>query len=272
MPVARPKRLTDAHFPAPKQLSDSELVEVLEAHGFDDDQIKRMSLFLKTSINLLDSDMKSARRRKTRKADLNNLKASAKKIHDAIWHLQRCGFYGRQMARGSLAPLGEMFAVSWLREAFPDADSLPSREYPDAVGARTHPVREGPRFRGNPVYIEERTREARYHFARKQNLSLVSAALNEIKKSLDGTLQSGKKGREPCMFRHVFLINLALGWKGFGRDPHGQEQFGFRDFCEHIFESIEWPLVGIKRAIDKALTDHRAPALNHPKKRYQLRN
>jgi hypothetical protein len=263
MLLAKPKRkgrLTDAHFPVPARPSDEALRELLEPHGFEGDQIKRMVRFLRSLIDRFVVDMKSANRRKTRKADRRNLEVSANKINDVIWHLNACGFYGREMAEDGLAPLGEMFAVSWLREAFPDADNLPSREHLSAGDART-PVRLTPvrgRLRRDPVYIEERTREARYYFAREQNLSLVNAALSEILKSLNDTLRRRQKGREPCTFREAFLLNLARAWKGIGRDPHTRGPFGFCEFCEDIFEKIGWPIGGIRRAIDKALADRRA--------------
>ena len=257
MSAARPRqngRLTDACFPPPRQIPKTKLQEILEAHGFENGEIKRMTSFLESLVEIYHSDIKAARHRKTRRADRSNLKVAAKKIAEAIWRLNACGLHGREMAESSLSSLGEMFAVSWLREAFPDDDGLPAISYPVSRSPRA-PVR---RLWGELEYIEEHTREARHHFAREHNLSLISAALNEIEKSLRASVNKGRGGRNPCLFRHVFLINLALGWRGIGRDPHRTGPFEFPVFCDHIFEKIGWPRGGIKRAIDKALTDPRA--------------
>jgi hypothetical protein len=108
-----------------------------------------------------------------------------------------------------------------------------------------------------PAHDVEGTREARYYFAKEHNLFLVGAVLREIQKSLDEALRLSKSpgGRIPCTFRHWFIINLAAKWKEMGRDPRSSGPFAFPDFCEHVFEAIDWPLAGIRRAIDKALAD-----------------
>jgi hypothetical protein len=250
--------LKDSDFPIPNKVSRIALQELLEAHGFTVAETIVMSARLDALVEEYSTHMREQHGLRPAIDDKKNLKESVKKISDAIWHLNGCGPIGRQIARSGTSSLGEMLTVSWLRNAFPDADDLPSRESPDAGGIRTISARSTPvRLRSKPVYIEERTREARYYFAREHSLSLIGAVLREIESSLNEALRLSKSpgGRNPCKFRHYFIINLAVIWKEIGRDIRGTGPFAFPQFCEHIFEAIGWRVDGIKRAIDKALAD-----------------
>ncbi len=248
--------LKDLDFPAPSKIPRVAMRELLEAHGFAASEMNLMAAHLEALVAEYSSHMTQKRGQRPAGDDKKNIKQSVKKISEAIWYLKGCGPIGRQMTRSSASSLGEMLTVSWLREAFPDADDLPSKQFPEAGAARA--IRSTPlRLRQKPVYVEERTREARYYFAKEHNLFLVGAVLREIQKSLDEALRLSKSpgGRIPCTFRHWFIINLAAKWKEMGRDPRSSGPFAFPDFCEHVFEAIDWPLAGIRRAIDKALAD-----------------
>jgi hypothetical protein len=248
------ERLTDANFPIPKAISKNQLQDLLEAHGFSTAETAELSARIDGLVDEYSSHMKEVRRRRSAADDKRNLKDAIKKINGAIRHLKSCGPVARQITRHNASSLGEMLSVSWLRGKFPNEDALPPRAF--AAGDRRHRsgVRRG-RLREEPVYIEEHTSEARYYFAREQNLSMVSAVLSEINNSLDEALHKSKSpgGRPRCEIRHSFLIGLVLMWKQTLRDPHNLQPF--LAFCEHVFEYIGWPLAGIKRAIDKALAD-----------------
>jgi hypothetical protein len=286
------QRLTDADFPKPQHISDDKLNAFFDGYGFDTGQASRMSSQLKYLVNEYSEFMTAVKDRKTRIDDLANLAASLREIEDAIYHLKACGPVGQGIARNSVYSLGKMFSVLWLCEAFPNDDDLPQPEFPTAGRRGRTPTRTPMRtekfyieehtqearapndddlpqpefptagrpgrtpMRTEKFYIEEHTQEARARFAQARNLLLIIAALKQFKEAIEAALLSGKKpGRDPCKYRHYFIIDLAVCWEKIGYDAASSN---FLDFCKYVFEEIGWPRGGLKRAKDKALADLRS--------------
>jgi hypothetical protein len=248
------QRLTDANFPKPQHISHDKLNAFFEGYGFDAAQASRMSSCLKNLVDEYSEFMTAVKDRRTRIDDLANLAASREEIKDAIFHLKACGPVGRGIARNSVYSLGKLFSVLWLRETFPNDNDLPQPEFPTAGRSGRTPMR-------TPMWaekfcIEEHTQEARARFAQARNLSLIIAVLNQFEEALGAAQLAAKKpGRDPCKYRHSFIMDLAVRWEKIGYDAASSN---FLNFCKYVFEEIGWPTDGLKRAKDKALAELRS--------------
>jgi hypothetical protein len=246
------KRLRDADFPIPQHISDDKLNAFFEGYGFGAARANRMSSWLKDLVDEYSKFMTDARGQKTRIDDLANLAASLEEIERAIFHLKACGPVGRGIARNGVHSLGKMFSVLWLIETFPNDDDLPQPEFPTA--GRPGRTTRTP-MRVEKFHIEEHTQEARARFAQARNLTLMIAALDQFEQALKAALRSAKRsGRDPCVYRHSFIVDLAICWQKIG---YNAASSNFLDFCQYVFEEIGWPTDGLKRAKDKALADLR---------------
>jgi hypothetical protein len=238
----------DVDLNIPKDIQEREMQALFEAYGLETNQQLKMASLLKDLIHEFGNEINNIRRRRTRADDRKNLTHAIERLSEAQRYLKACGPIGQTITRKNISYLGEMFSAGWIRQAFPEFE-LPKETY-EAVNSRSRMI---PRV--EQVYVEEHTLQERYLFARRQNISLVSAVLGEIQQSLKEALQQGKGrgGRSKAEVRHYFIMNLAEFWKQIGRDPWATGEF--RQFSEHVLNYVGWPTSGLRATINKALAD-----------------
>jgi hypothetical protein len=219
-----------------------------------------MTASLKKLIHEFGIEITKNKKRSTRADDLKNLRKASDRLLETQRYLKTCGPIGRAMIRSNISHVGAMLSANWIRQTFSEFD--PPREIYNADGQRRAGAEvAGRRFaRGEQVYVEEHTLRHRYFFARRQNISLVSAVLSEIQQSLDEALRGGKErgGRRKAVIRHYFIISLAEFWQQMGRDPWAKGAFEFPQFSEHVLSYVGWPTSGLRATLRKALEDFSA--------------
>jgi hypothetical protein len=245
--VAKPVRDLDLRIP--RIIQEKDLLALSDAYDLTLSQQIQMADFLNKLIPAFGAAITKRRRLRTRADDRKNLENAIERLSEAQRYLKACGPIGQAIIRSNISHLGEMFSASWIHQAFPKFE-LPNELY-KAANSRS---RFTPRH-GEQVYIEEHTVQDRRLFARSQNISLVSAALNEIHKSLEEALRRGKKrgGRNKAELRSYFIMNLAEFWKQIGRDPWITGAFEFPQFSEDVLNYTGWPTSGLRPVIGKAL-------------------
>jgi hypothetical protein len=240
--------LTSENFGPPQRISVDHMRELIEGYGISNTTGAVVIGFLNELVALHQDDIKKAHRlnrgdiRKELAGAANWLKHAAKRISNS-------GILGTDIIRHAApSQLSSMFSEVWLNDLLPGNALLPTRS---ERGSRT-------RIRSR-LAEETEFAEASYYLMRAEGPQIIGAALSQISAALNEALDASRKkgGRKVNLYRHLFLLNLAVLWEEkLGRDCRSSEGQTFKHFCEDIFGYVNWPTDGIKRAIDKAVADY----------------
>ena len=246
------KTVRDLDLSVPKVIQQGEMQALFEAYDLTPSQQAQMEAFLKELVHEFGNEVTKVQQRRTRADDRKNLTRAIERLSEAQRYLNACGTIGRTIVRNNISNIGEMLSAGWISQAFTEF-ALPRETY-KAIDPRSQFFRSA---RSEQVYVEENTLQHRRHFARSQNLLLVSATLVEIQQSLSEGLRRGKGrgGRMKAELRHYFIMSLASLWKEIGRDPWATGDFQFPQFSEDVLTYVGWPIPGLRATIRKALQD-----------------
>jgi hypothetical protein len=237
--------LTNDNFPPPKSITAENMRELIEGYGISQSQEAVTVNFLSELIELIQNDIKRGRKHNREDVRKDLADASNWLLH-ASKRIANSGVLGADILRRS-APhqLNTMFSEAWLNDCLPGHALLPTRSPTARIRSRL------------PAQTD--IAEVGYYLMRAEASQILGAALSQISLALSKALEVSRQkgGRKANLYRHLFILNLAVLWEEkLGRDCRSTEGQTFRDFCTHIFHYVIWPINGLERAIDKAITDY----------------
>lgn len=257
----KPKKVVRAaELKPPCRISDADLDEICAVYGINAKDRERIRLYLDTITDLIAAGVRKTRMMPSRQADRDRLDDVLAALKKARLELESpLGWTAHSVLRLSARPLGPMIAGRWLRERFP-SDELTAKPGvmplgpPSDLGA--DPADDMAHCAGQWLDVEEDSLVSRIVFAERRPVLLISEILREMEQVMrDAVLQftalpGARGGREPLiMTRGIFLLRLAIMWRGLGRTPATGPQSEFTAFCESVFVSVGWPTTGIVEAV-----------------------
>ncbi|THD72518.1 MAG: hypothetical protein E7813_03905 [Bradyrhizobium sp.] len=238
--------ITDSNLPEPKAIDDDWLRAIFDAFAVEPERRDATKKYILTLIREWPVEMREIRLQPSRDADRQKIDDAAGKIRQAIELLSSVGPAGREALRSATpSPISKMLNTGWLREEFPDEDTLPLRSSGLAE------VR-SPR-RSRQVYVEEDTEEGRYHAVNHRPSQTITAILRDIDAAVSQSLVITKEagGRKPATLREFFIVNLYEAWRISGKPVEASQEFF--DFCGAVFEGVGWSDQGIADEVLKSM-------------------
>jgi hypothetical protein len=233
-------------FEAPGRITPSQMEGLLEAYGIAGPNKRYAVAFLNELVSASAKDIQEAQKHH-RKDARKELAVAADLVAAAGKKITNSNLLGREILQHSVPnQLNGMFSLRWLNKLSPGHALLPTmptlrRETP--IRART----------------AQSDEEVGFRFLRLEGPKVLGSALSQIASTLSDALNRSKRkgGRTRNLHRHLFIVNLAVLWEEkLKRDCRSTQGLSFKHFCEDVFGYIGWPTGGIKRAVDKAITDY----------------